>query len=274
MSLFYCPICKSELVDNGKSMMCKANHCFDKSKYGYVNLLISQKSSASHHGDDKLMVKARKDFLDKGYYSHLQEALSKIVLKYACDSCVILDAGCGEGYYLSSIFTLLDNHSINAKIGGIDISKDALIYASKRERDFSLAVASVFDMPLKNECADIILNVFSPFAKEEYERVLKKGGYLFRVIPLENHLLALKEAIYDKPYKNDVPPDDIYGFDIVEKAEIKKGIRIDGNEDILSLFMMTPYYYKTGKSDQQKLNTVNYLSVETEFMIIVYRKSL
>ena len=46
------------------------------------------------------------------------------------------------------------------------------------------------------------VNIFSPEADDEFYRVLKTGGYLIRVIPLENHLLGLKTAIYDKPYLN------------------------------------------------------------------------
>ena len=45
--------------------------------------------------------------------------------------------------------------------------------------------------------------VFSPEADNEYLRVLKKGGIMLRVIPLEKHLFELKAAIYDTPYKNE-----------------------------------------------------------------------
>ena len=68
MNVFVCPVCKKELVSNGKSFICENGHCFDISKFGYVNLLMSSKSSAKRHGDDRLMVRARRDFLDKGYY--------------------------------------------------------------------------------------------------------------------------------------------------------------------------------------------------------------
>ena len=41
-------------------------------KEGYVNLLISNKSSDSH-GDDKEMVASRTAFLDGGYYKPLRD---------------------------------------------------------------------------------------------------------------------------------------------------------------------------------------------------------
>ena len=68
MISFICPVCKNELSEEEKLYRCENGHCFDKSKFGYVNLLQSQKSSAKRHGDDRLMVRARRDFLDSGYY--------------------------------------------------------------------------------------------------------------------------------------------------------------------------------------------------------------
>ncbi|MEG1779501.1 MAG: methyltransferase, partial [Oscillospiraceae bacterium] len=65
MSAFICPICKAILVADDKTLKCNAGHSFDVSKYGYVNLLISQKTGV--HGDDKLMVAARTRFLSKGF---------------------------------------------------------------------------------------------------------------------------------------------------------------------------------------------------------------
>ena len=69
MSLFICPVCNSVLTELESMFKCENNHCFDKAKQGYVNLLMSQQSSNKRHGDDKLMVKSRRDFLGNGYYS-------------------------------------------------------------------------------------------------------------------------------------------------------------------------------------------------------------
>ena len=79
MLKFICPVCKSEISLFERTYKCKNNHCFDLSKDGYVNLLMSQQSSLKRHGDDKLMVKARRDFLEKGFYSELREALCEVL---------------------------------------------------------------------------------------------------------------------------------------------------------------------------------------------------
>jgi 23S rRNA (guanine745-N1)-methyltransferase len=238
-----------------------------------VNLLRSQKSSKAHHGDDRLMIQARQAFLDKGYYDNLRDFLGKTVRKYASDGSRILDAGCGDGYYLSSISTLLNEAKINVEIGAVDISKDALKCTMKRAGGICGAVASVFELPLKNKSVDTVLNVFSPLAQEEYLRVLTDNGILIRVTPLENHLFSLKKAVYDKPLKNDAVKYELDGFEIIEETELNGSCELICNGDIQNLFMMTPYYYKTGESDQRKLREIESLTVETAFKITVYRKN-
>ena len=269
---FDCPICKGKLLDKNKTVECDNHHCFDKAKQGYVNLLLSQKSSKSRHGDDRLMIEARQGFLDKGYYKNLCDFVSETVLKHARDGCRILDAGCGDGYYLSSISALLNLNQISSKIGAADISKEALKYTMRRINGISGAVASVFDLPVGENSVDIILNIFSPMAKNEYQRILKKDGILICVTPAEMHLFELKKAVYDKPIKNDAIDKSLDGFEIISETTLENKIEIDRNEDILNLFMMTPYYYKTGIDDQNKLKKLNRLNTQTAFDVTVYKK--
>ena len=121
MSSFICPVCKGALALTEKTFKCPSNHCFDVSKFGYVNLLMSQQSSLKRHGDDALMVKARREFLGKGYYSQLREGLCNSIKNVLPSNPVIIDVGCGEGYYTSEIA-----QCNNPSVFGIDISKDAL----------------------------------------------------------------------------------------------------------------------------------------------------
>ncbi len=269
---FICPVCGKYLFEEEKLYRCENGHCFDKSKFGYVNLLQSQKSSAKRHGDDRLMVRARREFLDSGYYGFLRESLCGVCRKYLPDGGDFLDAGCGECYYSSGLKDFYSENKTEIFVAGVDISKDALEYASKRKSGIPLAVASLFDLPFEDESFDAVLNIFSPDADDEFFRVLKKGGYLIKIIPLENHLLGLKAAIYDKPYLNDVPDSEIGNFICVKTSQIKMNLTLDSNEAIQSLFRMTPYYYKTGVVDQQKINNLNHLETQAEFEIRVYRK--
>ncbi len=264
---FICPVCKNKLSDFESLYKCENGHSFDKSKFGYVNLLQSQKSSAKRHGDDRLMVRARRDFLNKGYYGFLLEYLCGVCEKYLTENADILDAGCGECYYSSGILK-----SFNFCFAGVDISKDAVEFGSKRKSAIKTAVASLFDLPFADESFDCLLNIFSPEADEEFYRVLKNGGIMIRVIPLERHLYDLKAQIYDKPYENEVPDASLSGFELVEKAQLRQNIELLTNEDVQNLFKMTPYYYKTGKEDQQKINSLENFATQAEFEVRVYKK--
>ncbi len=269
---FICPVCKESLSAEEKLYRCRNGHCFDKSKFGYVNLLQSQKSSAKRHGDDRLMVRARRDFLDSGYYGSLRDALCEVCEKYLPEGGDVLDAGCGECYYSAGLKQYYAEKGKELFVAGVDISKDALEYASKRKSGIPLAVASLFDLPFADESFDAVLNIFSPEANDEFHRVLKTGGYLIKIIPLEKHLLGLKAAIYDKPYLNEIPDKELEGFECIITAQQKMHFCIESNETILNLFKMTPYYYKTGVDDQQKINNLNCLETQAEFEIRVYRK--
>ncbi|MBE6821376.1 MAG: methyltransferase domain-containing protein [Ruminococcaceae bacterium] len=269
MSLFICPVCKEKLTELEKLYKCENGHCFDKSKFGYVNLLQSQKSSAKRHGDDRMMVRARRDFLDSGSYAFLRDALCEACHRFLPDGAKILDAGCGEGYYSAGVKAFCNE---KAEIYGVDISKDALEFLGKRKCGIPCAVASIFELPFADESVDAVLNIFSPEAVAEFFRVLKKGGYLIRVIPRERHLLGLKTAIYDKPYLNEMPSAEIEGFECVYTKQLEGRLCLDSGEMIQNLFKMTPYYYKTGVDDQNKISSLDYLETEAEFEIKVYRK--
>lgn len=267
---FICPVCKSPLSLDGRTYRCEKNHCFDKAKSGYVNLLLSQKSTS--HGDDKLMVRARRQFLEKGYYQPLLDSLKETIRQLAPKECRLLDSGCGEGWYTDGIVNALRNDGKSVEAVAIDISKVALDVAAKRHAQISFAVASAYSLPLGDSSCNIITTLFAPFALEEFNRVLEKDGLLVTAIPLENHLFELKSAVYDKPYRNEVAPFELENYQIVSKNEVRCKILLQTNEDVKNLFMMTPYYYKTSVNDQKKLDSIEALEVSTEFAVLAYRK--
>lgn len=270
MTPFLCPVCKSPLQKTEHTYRCVNGHSFDVAKSGYVNLLPS--GGSGHHGDDKLMVRARRDFLNAGYYDPLSAALCEEVLRFLPSHSVLLDAGCGEGKYTVDLLHALDNNGKSVEVIGIDISKDALIYAAKRSSSLHLAAASSAALPLRDASIDCILNVFSPLILGEFSRVLKSPGILVRVIPLEDHLWDLKALVYEKPYPNDVPSPELEGFHLLSSRDLRYRITLDSSKAILSLFQMTPYYYKTGKKDQQKVEMAETLDTVIAFRILIYQK--
>ncbi|MBQ7936168.1 MAG: methyltransferase domain-containing protein [Clostridia bacterium] len=269
MDLLCCPVCHAPLKEEERRYCCPAGHSFDKAKQNYVNLLQSQRSSARTHGDDREMVVARRAFLEKGYYSSLRDTLTEKVYFYTEKNApVLVDAGCGEGWYTEAVAQKLPG----CIAVGFDISKDALKWAAKRQGLSHLAVASCFSMPLKDETVDILLNIFSPLAAEEYARVLKKGGHLFRVVPDTYHLWELKRAVYETAIPNRPEPEDLPGLILKEKKPVHYEMTLTAREDIETLFQMTPYYYRTSPADRAKLNKLEILTTRVEFNLLIYEK--
>lgn len=133
-------------------------------------------------------------------------------------------------------------------------------------------MASVFHLPIKTESCDIVTNLFSPYCGDEFLRVLKKNGIFIMVIPAERHLWQLKCAVYDEPYLNETKDFALEGFEHIGRKTVSDEITLPCVEDIMSLFSMTPYFYKTGISGQRRLESLDSLKTEIGFEILTYRK--
>ena len=271
MQTLICPVCGGPLARCERSLRCPQNHCYDLAKQHYVNLLMRNQSARKRHGDDKRMVSARQEFLDGGFYACLRDALCTLADKYAPGG-ELLDAGCGEGYYTSAVRRTLEASGRPGSAVGIDISKTALIAAAKRDAALTLAVAGVNRLPVGAGSCDVLMNVFAPDDEAEFRRVLRPGGLLLKAVPRENHLLGLKSAVYEKPYLNPPPAYAPLGFSLLERLDVDARITVAPGRQIENLFMMTPYYYKTGAEDQAKLAALDELTTELEFAVFALRR--
>lgn len=272
---FICPVCGEDLSECKTDFFCQNNHHFDKAKSGYVNLLLPNRKNSKIPGDNKLMVNARSSFLEKGYYLPLADEICHLSSLFLKNNPYpnILDAGCGEGYYTQHVYEALKQVS-KPNILGIDISKFALNKAAKRSKEISYAVGSIFHLPVANQSCDLLLNLFAPYCKDEFLRVLKADGFLFMIIPGTKHLWELKQAIYNSPYQNEVKDYTLDGFRLVEVQKINTSIFLSCNEDIKNLFTMTPYYYKTSVESMEKLQNLSSLKTKIEFEILVYQPNI
>ena len=200
LNILKCPNCDNGLYIKDKGLKCNNGHFFDFAKEGYVNLLLPNQKKTKNPGDDEIMAKARDIFLKAGYFEKLNSHIASTV---DFSNKVVLDAGCGTGYYLSSIEA---NDCIKA---GIDISKFAIKKASKNDEKSSYFVASIFNMPIKEQSIDIIMNIFAPKPQQEFKRILKDNGMIVEVVPGKNHLKEIKEIIYNQEVK---PNKEKYAF--------------------------------------------------------------
>ena len=267
-----CPVCGAALKQEAHVFRCEHGHSYDIAKKGYVNLLASNQSHNKRHGDDRTMVSARTAFLDAGYYAPLCEAVAAASTERTPDSPTILDVGCGEGYYSAAVYATLRAAGKSPDVRGIDISREALIAAHRRLPALNLAVASLARLPMADASCDLVMNIFAPVDAAEFRRVLRRGGTLLRVVPLERHLWELKCAVYDVPYENKAPDTALPGFALRERRDIVSRITLPTQAEIQALFMMTPYYYKTSRADQEKLLRLRTLETETAFGLLLYER--
>ena len=110
-----CPVCAQPLHEQERVYRCAGGHSFDRAKSGYVNLLI-QRQSGAQHGDDKEMVRARRAFLDGGFYAPLQEKVCAAAVRWAParEEVDVLDSGCGECYYTAAVEKNQSPHTKNS----------------------------------------------------------------------------------------------------------------------------------------------------------------
>lgn len=266
--IWACPVCGGHMHEEGLSLQCEHRHNFDRAKKGAVYLLPSNKKHSEIPGDNPEMVRARHDFLSKGYYAHLRDAVCEALRPCLTPGTVLLDAGCGEGYYTAAIHRM----ATESEVYGVDISKTAANLAAKADPAGHYAVASVFHLPVLEESCDAVVSIFAPYCGEEFLRVQKPGGIFVMVIPAAKHLWELKAAVYDTPYENEVRDYRLDGFTFVRKIEASRKITLDCAKDIADLFSMTPYAYRTGVKERERLAALTALTTQTAFEVLVYRK--
>ena len=257
-----CPVCEKELKKVNRTYKCEKNHSFDIAKQGYTNLFMK---SSKHSGDGKEMVEARTTFLNQNHYEPLLNTLIDILSKLKPS--VIIDAGCGEGYYTNKI-----QEALNCEVYGFDLSKDALKYASRTNKNVHYFLSNIYDIPMMDASCDVILNIFAPLSNKEYMRLVKEGGYLIKVDPHHKHLKEMKDFLYDEVYENEVLDLDVEGFTLMDYKEVTYKMSLD-NTSISSLFKMTPYYYKTKIEKGNELMKLQHLDCTASFIIYIYKKN-
>lgn len=266
---FKCPICGNSLTKDTNTYTCESSHTFDVAKEGYVNLLPVQQKSSKKPGDSYEMLKSRHEFLEKGYYRNLAETLIAIIKDLKPRS--LLDSGCGEGYYLQKLHRELTG----VAICGIDVSKEAIRFATKRKLDVQLAVASAYQLPFFNESFDAAISIFSPVSTDELARVLSPNGKVIVVGPGPDHLKNLAKQLFGSAIPHEGNFNLLDGdprFSLVAEQEVRSEVTV-AHKDISSLLGMTPYYWRTTPEQKQQLLEISKLDTPLQFCIKEYSKS-
>lgn len=270
-SLFCCPVCGGALSREAGRCLCESGHSFDIAREGYVNLLPANRQHSKTPGDDKEMAAARSRFLDGGWYGPLQIKLCKLVEELAPSELVLLDAGCGEGWYTQALA-----ESAAAKGGrtaGIDLSKPSVKRAARRCPAGEFAVGTVYHLPVAQDSVDVLMDCFSPLAAGEFARVVRPGGIFLYVVPGPRHLWELKEVLYEAPYENEERQEEYPGFRWLEEVPVETEFTLTQREAIRDLFRMTPYFWKTPKAGAERLAELDRLTVRAQFRIHILKRT-
>lgn len=272
--MWQCPLCKYPLSLISPTSQCENGHSFDMAKAGYVNLFPVQFKNSKNPGDDKAMVRARREFHSKHGYLPLKQKMVALLADNAPVSDVfrVYDAGCGEGSYLYHIVEGLNDKNINTSGAGSDIAKIAVELAAKAYKSLQFVVASSFDLPLQDATQHAVIQVFAPGDSKEYARVLEPDGLLITVDPAPDHLFELKALIYDQPQQHSVGAGERDGFSLLSDEALSYALTFDSREQVTDLVKMTPYYWKLPEG---KIDSIisSLKKVTVDFQIRLYKRN-
>ena len=262
-----CPVCGLPLWRQETCWKCEKNHSFDVARQGYVNLLTVDRKHAKHPGDTKEQVAARKAFLDAGYYAPIAETVCRILAPYAPNS--VLDAGCGEGYYLTCLQKALPGMAC----AGIDISKDAVRFAAVRNKNALWLTGTAAALPFADESFDAVLSMFALTVEGEFSRVLRPGGRYLQVIAGAEHLMGLKSVIYPEILRKEkVLHPELDGFKLESSQTLEFDFCVEGSGQVQNLLSMTPHFWRISKGGAQRLSEIDTLRDRAQVVFNLYCK--
>ena len=195
--MLLCPVrdCHLALAREELRLVCPRGHSFDIARSGYINLLQPQERRSKEPGDTPAAVAARRRLHDRGVTKPLLHAIAEITAASASD--VVLDAGCGDGFYLGSLARLagFDAH-------GVDISTPAVDAAARRypECQWIVANADRF-VPYSDRSFSIVLSITARMNPSEFRRVLRPDGRLVVGLPAPDDLIELRGVGRDRVAK-------------------------------------------------------------------------
>ena len=263
--MWQCPLCRSPIDISASVIQCSNNHTFDRAKAGYVNLLPVQFKKSKSPGDDKNMVRARREFHQLNGYEPLKNTMITMLSRYFTEDKTyrIYDAGCGEGSYLNALVEGITNNGVTVEGAGSDIAKIAVELAAKAFKKHQFVVASSFDLPIATGSQDAIIQVFAPGCSKEYARVLTHEGILLTVDPAPLHLFELKSLIYDNPEPHEVENETRAGFAHCGEERVNYRLDFDNDAQKIALIKMTPYYWRLSSERLTNIvNALNYVTVD------------
>ncbi len=234
--MLLCPVrdCRLKLVLHSNAptgeprrLVCARGHSFDLARSGYANLLQPQERRSKNPGDSPEAVAARRRLHDRGATGALLGVIAELAAPSSSD--IVLEAGCGDGFYLG----MLARQS-GFEAHGVDISVPAVEAAARRfpERQWIVANADRF-LPYEEKSFSLVLSITGRMNVDEFARVLRPGGRLLVALPAPDDLIELRGAGRDRVARTveTFAP----AFTLAEQRRVTTTVELDaaGVEDVL-----------------------------------------
>lgn len=269
MECLICPVCGGSLRKEQRTCRCAAGHSFDVARQGYINLLTVTQKHSKNPGDTRDMVVARREFLSLGHYRPIADHVAALLRPCLPESPTFLDAGCGEGYYLTE---LMKQYTCGDFIG-VDISREAVRYASGQNKSALWLTASAAHLPIADDALDGIMSMFALSVPKEFLRVLKPGGIYLEVTSGRGHLMALKKLIYSQlTEKQEKAVPTLPGFQLLSADTLEFPLQLHSNREIMQLLSMTPHVWRITRDGAQRAAEATYLNDLAQVEFRLYRR--
>jgi 23S rRNA (guanine745-N1)-methyltransferase len=279
--MYRCPLCQLTLLASASGYQCTNRHQFDRAKEGYVNLLPVQQKKSLDPGDSAEMIQARRSFLEAGFYQPLSDAVNELLANVLADNgrFELLDIGCGEGYYSHRLQQYLQQqlatkHTIEpptVTLFGIDISKAAIKAAAKKYRQLHFSVASSYHLPFADQSFAALLRIYAPSQNSELARVCQPNGWLCTVTPAPQHLIELKQQVYQEARLHSAEIVEEAGFCHRQRQQLSWQWQPQSAAELAQLLQMIPLGYRfTPESKQQLLGKLP--AITLDFYLDLYQR--
>jgi 23S rRNA (guanine745-N1)-methyltransferase len=245
-----CPYCGEPLTRAADALRCRAGHSFDVARQGYVSLLPA--GSRGGAGDTAAMVRARERFLGAGHFATIAARLADLAEQRPPSPGCVADAGAGTGYYLAAVLERMPD-----RVGlALEASKHALRRAARAHPRIGAVACDIWQgLPVADDAADVVLNVFAPRNAPELARILRPTGRLLIVTPISEHLhelvstLGLIEVDEQKPQRLAAQMDPY--FELLDQQRIASTMALS-REDVEAVVAMGPSAWHTDPDEMSR----------------------
>ncbi len=265
LTLFQCPLCQqpfSQVVKD--SLICPNGHTFDLSKKGTLYFLTKRANNEYDHD----MLASRQRLLQAGLFDDI---IAKIESYLDDKPETILDVGCGEGTPLAR---LLERRQVRDIAVGFDISKDGINLATQYGSTAFFCVADLARLPFNQETFSTVIDLFSPSAYHEFNRVIRPGGKLIKIVPNAGYLKELRQLLYGDDQRNSQYSNqqvvELYlkHYPKAEVQTLRRQFKIPAGlqQDLL---IMTPLHWGQNKRSgfEEDLQQLKEITIDVSFLV-------